>query len=143
MPAILKRPEVLAVSLHIDPKKVAHRAAVQATAARENHHGSVAIAQAAVVKAVKQRRDVRDITDLLAQRPRANLLLENGAHPLERGLTRLLAPVGFRGDADYLAQEVGHRGVAAVITLLADLAQQPASGQAQIGDDPLAQIGLE
>src|SRR6516164_2284728 len=43
----------------------------------------------------------------------------------------------------HLAQKVGHRGVAAVITLLADLAQQPAAGQARIGDDPLAQISLE
>lgn len=69
MPAILERPEVLAVGLHIDPKKVAYRAAVQPTAARKNHHGSVAIGQAAAVKAVKQRRDVRDITDLLAKHP--------------------------------------------------------------------------
>src|SRR5215471_17917849 len=43
----------------------------------------------------------------------------------------------------HLAQKVGHRGVAAVIALLADLAQQPATGQARIGDDPLAQISLE
>ena len=43
----------------------------------------------------------------------------------------------------HLAQKVGHRGVAAVIALLADLAQQPAAGQARIGDDPLAQISLE
>src|SRR6516165_5981588 len=101
MPAILERPEVLAIGLHIDPKKVAHCAAVQATAACKNHHGSVAIGQAAVVKAVEQRRDVADITDLLAKRLWANLLLKDGAHPLERGLTGLLAPVGFRGDTDY------------------------------------------
>ena len=43
----------------------------------------------------------------------------------------------------HLAQKVGHRGVAAVIALLADLAQQSAAGQARIGDDPLAQISLE
>src|SRR6516165_3692982 len=100
MPAILEHPEVLAVGLHIDPEKVTHHAAVEATAARKNHHGSVAIGQAAAVKAVKQCRDVRDITDLLAQCSRANLLLENSAHPLERNLTRLLTLVRFRGDTD-------------------------------------------
>lgn len=43
----------------------------------------------------------------------------------------------------HLAQEVGYRGVAAVIALLADLPQQPAPGQTRIGSDPLAQIGLK
>jgi hypothetical protein len=101
MPAILERPEVLSVGLPIDPKKITHRAAVQATAARENDHGSVAIGQAAAVKAVKQHRDVRDIADLLTKRVGANLLLEDGAHPLECRRTVLLAPAGFWSDADY------------------------------------------
>ena len=100
IPAIIERPEVLAVGLLIDPKKVTHRAAAQATAARENDHGSVPIRQAAVVEAVKQSCDVGDIADLPAKRVEADLLLKDGAHPLERGLTGLLAPVGLRGDAD-------------------------------------------
>jgi hypothetical protein len=101
VPAILERPEVLAVGLLIDPKKVAHRAAAQATAARENDHGSVPIGQAAVVEAVKQGCDVGDIADLPAKRVEADLLLEDGAHPLERGLPGLLAPVGLRSDTDH------------------------------------------
>ena len=35
MAAILERPEVLAVGVLVDPKKVAHRAAAQAATARE------------------------------------------------------------------------------------------------------------
>jgi hypothetical protein len=89
------------VGLLIDPKKVAHRAAAQATAARENDHGSVPIGQAAVVEAVKQGCDVGDIADLPAKRVEADLLLEDGAHPLERGLPGLLAPVGLRSDTDH------------------------------------------
>jgi hypothetical protein len=101
LPAILERPEVLAVGVLIDPKKVAHHAAAQATAARENDHGSVTVGQSAAIEAVKQGRDVGDIADLLAKRIGADLLLENGTHPLERGLTGLLAFVGLRGDVDH------------------------------------------
>jgi hypothetical protein len=93
MATILERPKVLAVGLHIDPKKVTHRAAMQTAPARKNHHGSVALGQAAAVKAIEQRRHIRDITDLLAKRVWANLLLEDRAHPLECGLTGLLAPI--------------------------------------------------
>src|SRR5215471_11074002 len=101
MPAIRERPEVLAVGVLVDPKKVAHCAAGQAAVAREHDHGSVTVRQSATVEAVKQGGDVGDIADLPAKRIRADLLMEDGAHPLERGLPHQFAFVRLRGDVDH------------------------------------------
>jgi hypothetical protein len=48
---------------------------------------------------MKQDREIRNIADLAAQRLRADLLLEDGSHPFECDLPRLLAPVRLWGDA--------------------------------------------
>ena len=101
MPAIFERPKVLSVGCLVDPKKAAHCAAAQPTMARENGHGSVTVGQAAVVEAIKQGRHIGDIANLPAKRIGADPLLKDGAHPLERGPTGLLARVRLRGDADH------------------------------------------
>jgi hypothetical protein len=85
----------------MDRKKVAHRAATQATVARYNDHGSVTVGQSTAVEAVNQGRDVRDIADFLTERTGADLFLQDGAHPLEHSLTGLLAFVRLRGDVDH------------------------------------------
>jgi hypothetical protein len=43
----------------------------------------------------------------------------------------------------HAAQEVLHRGVAAAVAEVADLAEQAAAGQVRVGSDPLAQVPLE
>ena len=50
---------------------------------------------------MKQDRNVGGIADLLAKGIRADFFLEDDAHPLERGLTGLLAFVGLGGDVDH------------------------------------------
>src|SRR5829696_351273 len=57
--------------------------------------------QAPVIEAVEQGPEIGDIADLTAQRIRADVLLQDGAHPLERGLPGLFAPIGLRGDAGH------------------------------------------
>src|SRR3954466_7861423 len=94
MPACLECAEILAVGLLVDAKKPTHRAAAQTTAVRKNNHGPVAVRQSAVVEAVKQRCDLGEISEFLAQRVEVDILLEDGTHPLERSLTRLLPLVG-------------------------------------------------
>ncbi len=61
------------------------------------------------MEAVEQGPEIGDIADVAAQRIRADFLLQDGAHPLERGLPGLRRPIGFRGSADHptgVAQEL-------------------------------------
>ena len=63
----LKHLQVLVAGLMVYAKKGANRAAVQPTVVRQNHHGPVAVGQAALIKVVKKGRKVRNIADLAPQ----------------------------------------------------------------------------
>ena len=72
-----------------------------------------------------------------------------GEHHLELGevhLALIAGPglvthlVGGSGRRPHVAEEVGHSGVAALVTPLLQLPQQPGAAQPRIGRDPLMQI---
>jgi hypothetical protein len=64
------------------------------------------VGQAALTQVAKQGREVGDIADLPTKRVGADVLLEDGTHPLERGLTCLLTPVGLRDPTGVRAADV-------------------------------------
>ena len=99
VPTFREDPEVTSVRLPVDSEKAANDGASQPAAVREHGHGPVAVGQAPVVEAVEQGSEAGDITQLSAQGIQTDLIVENGAHPLERGRAGLLAPARFRGDA--------------------------------------------
>jgi hypothetical protein len=99
--ALLECPKVPAAGPLADAEEAAYRAAAQPVPVREDSYRPVAVGQAAVVEAVEQGAEIGDITDIAAQRPRADVLLQHGAHPLERGLPGLFALTGLRGDVDH------------------------------------------
>jgi hypothetical protein len=52
-------------------------------------------------KAVEQGTKIGNVTDVTAQCVRTDVLLQDGAHPLECDLPRLFTPVGLQGDAHH------------------------------------------
>jgi hypothetical protein len=63
--------------------------------------GAVALRETPVIEALKQGRNVGNVADRESERIQADVLLEYGAHPFERGLPSLCALVRLRSDANH------------------------------------------